>query len=115
MFRANKKYLKEFSSWREMLKMRPLVRYDGIYKCRMKYYRLGLSERSEYHPQFEVVYYKYLRFYRDGCTVSTYTTMPPLKFFSRLKEHMILGREGPITINTKNSITGTIELKTGFS
>ena len=95
--------------------MRPLVRFDGIYKCKMKYYRLGLSERSEYNPQFEVVYYKYLRFYRDGSTVSTYTVLPPKKIFSRIKEHMLMGREGSISYSHKNAISGVIELKSGFA
>ena len=50
LFRVQKKYTDSFNNWKEMLKMRPLLRFDGIYKCKMKYYRSGISERSEYNP-----------------------------------------------------------------
>ena len=64
-----------------MLKMRPLLRFDGIYKCKMKYYRLGVSATSEYNPSIEVIYYRYIRFFRNGQTLSLYTVLPPKRIF----------------------------------
>ena len=49
-----------------MLKLRPLIRYDGVYRCKLRYLRDGLSYTSEYNPIHEVISYKYLRFMRSG-------------------------------------------------
>ena len=72
-----------------MLKMRPLVRYDGIYRCKMRYLRSGLSYTSEHHPIHEVISYKYIRFMRSGQTLSMYNIGAPKKMFPRIREQMI--------------------------
>ena len=48
------------------MRLRPLIRYDGVYRCKMRYLRDGLSYHSEYNPVFEVISYKYIRFMRTG-------------------------------------------------
>ena len=96
-----------------MLKFRPMLRFDGIYKCKMIFYRQGLSETSEYHPYVEVICYRYIRFLRTGQTLSLYTVQPPKKIFPRVKEHMIKGKTGPISCKTTNAITGEIQLSSG--
>lgn len=77
-----------------MLKMRPLVRYDGIYRCKMKYLKDGLSWTSEYNPIHEVISYKYVRFMRSGQTLSIQTVHAPKKIFSKLKQCMVKSQLG---------------------
>ena len=72
-----------------MLRLRPLIRYDGVYRCKMHYYKNGLSYHSEYNPVYEVISYKYIRFMRTGQTVSIYTVHAPKKIFPKIKEHML--------------------------
>ena len=88
-FRTNRTYLGSFKNWREMLKMRPMIRYDGVYRCKMRYLRDGLSYTSKYNPIFEVISYKYIRFMRSGQTLSLYTTHAPKKVFPRVKQGML--------------------------
>jgi len=61
---GNRKFLESFQSYRNMLQHRPKVRFDGIYMCKMIYYRKGISEVSDRRPLHEVVSYRYIRFYR---------------------------------------------------
>lgn len=68
-----------------MLKMRPYVRFDGFYICKMMYRRAGLSDRSANNPVFEVISYKYIRFYPDGTTISLYTNSTPKRFLPKIK------------------------------
>ena len=56
-----------------MLKYRPFVRFDGVYMCKTKYFRNGISETSQYHPIHEVISYRYIRFMKNGDTMSVYT------------------------------------------
>jgi hypothetical protein len=67
---ATKSFLLEFKNYRNMLQYRPKVRFDGIYKCKIVYYRRTQSDFSEYFNTFEVICYRYIRFFRDGSTVS---------------------------------------------
>ena len=59
---ANRKFLETFQGYRHMLEFRPKIRFDGIYMCKLIYYRKGLSEVSERNPIHEVVSYRYIRF-----------------------------------------------------
>ena len=85
-YASQKSYLSKFQNWRHMLKMRPLLRFDGFYVCKMMYRRNGLSDSSMNHPVHEVVSYKYIRFYPDGSTISLYTNSTPRKFMSRISK-----------------------------
>lgn len=68
---ATRKYLEGFHSFNNMLQYRPKVRFDGIYMCKLIYYRKGLSETSDLNPIHEVISYRYIRFNRWGGTTST--------------------------------------------
>ena len=66
--------------------LRPFVRFDGFYICKMMYRRVGMSENSMNHPIHEVVSYKYIRFYPNGATLSLYTNSTPKKFLPKIKQ-----------------------------
>jgi F-box protein 9 len=68
-----------------MMKARPLLRFDGFYICKLLYKRQGLSDRSWNHPVFEVISYKYLRFFPDGKMLSLYTNTAPKRFLLKIK------------------------------
>ena len=72
-----------------MLKLRPMIRYDGVYRCKMRYIRDGLKWDSEYNPIHEVISYKYVRFLRSGQTISIYTSDTPRKIMPKIKLQMI--------------------------
>ena len=72
-----------------MLKFRPKVRFDGIYMCKLIYYRKGLSETSSNNPIHEVISYKWIRFLKSGNTISTMTVLPPKKAFSKIKASLL--------------------------
>jgi len=73
--------------------MRPFLKFDGIYSCKMMYRRHGLSETSMNHPVHEVISYKYIRFYPNGDTYSLYTVLNPKRFLPKAKEIFSLGEE----------------------
>jgi len=99
-----------------MLKLRPIIRYDGIYCCKMRYLRNGLSYNSEHHPIHEVISYKYVRFMRSGQTLSLYEVGAPKKTFRRIREQMIKTQLGTKRENFKafsgdiNILSGTFEV-----
>ncbi len=71
--------------------MRPLVRFDGIYYLKLKYFRTGISETSEYRPVHEVISYRYIRFLKDGSTMSIFSTKTPKKIFEKLRVYFLTG------------------------
>ena len=73
-----------------MLKLRPVIRYDGFYVCKMMYRRSCLSETSMNHPVHEVVSYKYLKFTPEGQCISIYTNSTPKKFLPKIKHQIQL-------------------------
>jgi hypothetical protein len=72
-----------------MLKLRPYIRFDGFYVCKMMYRRSGLSETSMNHPTHEVISYKYIKFYADGSAVSIYTNSTPKRFVPKIKQYLL--------------------------
>ncbi len=81
-----------------MLQFRPKVRFDGVYMCKSKYFRDGLSETSVYNPIHEVISYRYIRFLRNGTTMSVYTVSTPKKVFEKVKQRMLgtVGAKGEL-------------------
>lgn len=96
---ATRKFLETFQSYRHMLKFRPKVRFDGIYMCKLTYYRKGLSEMSATNPIHEVVSYRYIRFQRHGTTISTQTVVPPKKAFPKIRQHLLESAEAKLTFS----------------
>ena len=64
-----------------------MLRFDGIYTCKMYYIRSGMAETTAYRPLHDVYSFKYIKFYPDGSMVSVYTTMPPIKFVPKFIQH----------------------------
>ena len=67
------------------MKMRPYIRFDGFYRCKMKYNKYGEAVTSEYAPLVEVISYKYIRFLPNGEVFSIYSPKSPKRIFDRLK------------------------------
>ncbi|KAI9720560.1 MAG: hypothetical protein M1812_002740 [Candelaria pacifica] len=68
------------SSWRQMFRTRPRVRFNGCYISTVNYMRPGVSSPNQISwnsPVHIVTYYRYLRFFRDGTAVSLLTTAEP--------------------------------------
>ena len=72
-----------------MLQMRPMIRFDGFYRCKMRYFKDGENNSSEYNPIIEVISYKYIRFLPNGETLSILSVMSPKRIFERLKYMML--------------------------
>ena len=79
--------------------MRPMLRFDGFYICKLTYRRTGLSENSMNHPIHEVISYKYLRFFPDGTTISLYTNSTPKRFLPKIKQHFSLLNTGAMLMD----------------
>ena len=70
--------------------MRPLLRFDGFYICKLMYRRTGLSVSAWNNPVHEVVSYKYIKFNPDGSAMSLYTNSTPKSILPKIKQHMSL-------------------------
>ncbi|KAL8920240.1 MAG: hypothetical protein Q9172_004593 [Xanthocarpia lactea] len=70
-----------YPSYKQMLRARPRLRFNGCYISTVNYHRPGASNTSTNatytSPVHIVTYYRYLRFFRDGTCVSLLTTTEP--------------------------------------
>ncbi|KAL8736671.1 MAG: hypothetical protein Q9166_000037 [cf. Caloplaca sp. 2 TL-2023] len=70
-----------YPSYRQMLRTRSRLRFNGCYISTVNYHRPGVSNTSTNatytSPVHIVTYYRYLRFFRDGTCVSLLTTNEP--------------------------------------
>ncbi|PSK54080.1 hypothetical protein B9Z65_7886 [Elsinoe australis] len=69
------------SSWRQMFRSRPRIRFHGVYISTVNYSRPGGASstiNTWSSPVHVVTYYRYLRFYRDGTCISLLTTTEPV-------------------------------------
>ncbi|KAL8889558.1 MAG: hypothetical protein Q9215_003168 [Flavoplaca cf. flavocitrina] len=70
-----------YPSYRQMLRTRPRLRFNGCYISTVNYHRPGASNTSTNStytcPVHIVTYYRYLRFFRDGTCLSLLTTTEP--------------------------------------
>lgn len=80
-------FTNKFRNWRDMIKRRALIRFDGLYVCKFHYVRFGQSDDSEYRPCHDVFSYKYLRFFEDGTVMWVYTWVPPSKFMPKFNPY----------------------------
>lgn len=77
------------SSWRQMFRLRPRVRFNGCYISTVNYMRPGEAsplQVSWNNPIHIVTYYRYLRFFRDGTLISLLTTNEPIDVVHYLKK-----------------------------
>ncbi|TVY32199.1 F-box protein [Lachnellula subtilissima] len=68
------------SSWQQMFRLRPRIRFNGCYISTVNYIRPGqgtISQVTWHNPVHIVTYYRYLRFFRDGTVISLLTTEEP--------------------------------------
>jgi F-box protein 9 len=68
------------SSWLQMFRLRPRIRFNGCYISTVNYIRPGQASPTQItwnSPVHIVTYYRYLRFFRDGTVISLLTTSEP--------------------------------------
>ncbi|OHE92711.1 F-box domain-containing protein [Colletotrichum orchidophilum] len=68
------------SSWQNMFRHRPRIRFNGCYISTVNYIRSGQANANQItwnSPVHIVTYYRYLRFFRDGTAISLLTTDEP--------------------------------------
>ncbi|KAK4556494.1 hypothetical protein LTR86_006638 [Recurvomyces mirabilis] len=68
------------SSWRQLFRSRPRIRFNGCYISTVNYTRPGATNTNSLtwgSPIHVVTYYRYLRFFRDGTVISLLTTTEP--------------------------------------
>lgn len=68
------------SSWRQMFRSRPRIRFNGCYISTVNYTRPGATATNTLYwgaPVHVVTYFRYLRFFRDGTVISLLTTSEP--------------------------------------
>lgn len=68
------------SSWRQLFRARPRVRFNGCYISTVNYARAGATSTNTLTwgaPVHVVTYFRYLRFFRDGTAISLLTTTEP--------------------------------------
>lgn len=80
------------SSWKQMFRLRPRIRFNGCYISTVNYIRPGQASPSAVawnSPVHIVTYYRYLRFYRDGTLISLLTTTEPSDVVHHLTKELL--------------------------
>ena len=54
-YKATKGYMTQYTGWLDMLRRRPKLRFDGVYIVKMKYFKKGENQASDYAPIIEVI------------------------------------------------------------
>ncbi|MCJ1362779.1 hypothetical protein MMC16_001885 [Acarospora aff. strigata] len=95
------------SSWRQMFRARPRLRFNGCYISTVNYVRPGASSPAQISwntPVHIVTYYRYLRFFRDGSAISLLTTTEPAEVVHHLtKENLHTHHAGAFPSAVMNS------------
>lgn len=90
-------HAKYASSWREMLRSRPRIRFNGCYISTVNYTRPGASSTNTLTwgaPVHIVTYFRYLRFFRDGTVISLLTTTEPADVVHHLTKNNMHDHHG---------------------
>ncbi|RAL68264.1 hypothetical protein DID88_008963 [Monilinia fructigena] len=80
------------SSWKQMFRLRPRIRFNGCYISTVNYIRPGQASPSAVawnSPVHIVTYYRYLRFFRDGTVISLLTTTEPNDVIHNLTKELL--------------------------
>jgi F-box protein 9 len=86
-----------YSTYRQMFRQRPRIRFNGCYISTVNYQRPGGAHNTLNWnaPVLIVTYYRYLRFFRDGSLISLLTTSEPSDVVPYLqKEHVHRNHSG---------------------
>ncbi|KAG0651841.1 F-box pof7 [Hyphodiscus hymeniophilus] len=90
-----------YSSWQQMFRLRPRIRFNGCYISYINYMRPGMASPSQVSwatPVHIITYYRYLRFFRDGTVISLQTTSEPADVVHHLtKELLETHRDGAMS------------------
>ncbi|KAL1303178.1 hypothetical protein AAFC00_006604 [Neodothiora populina] len=93
------------SSWRQMFRQRPRLRFNGCYISTVNYTRPGAAStdtRTWGTPIHIVTYFRYLRFYRDGTVISLLTTAEPIDVVHHLAKEN-LRKDASTTTTTRGA------------
>ncbi|KAJ6632755.1 F-box only protein 9 [Pseudolycoriella hygida] len=76
-----------YSSWREMFLYRHKVHFHGCYISKASYLRYGENSFQDqfYRPVQVIEYYRYIRFFADGCILMLTTADEPAQTVGKLK------------------------------
>ncbi|KAI9834970.1 MAG: hypothetical protein M1819_002693 [Sarea resinae] len=108
------------SSWLQMFRARPRIRFNGCYISTVNYVRPGASSPNQVSwntPVHIVTYYRYLRFFRDGTVLSLLTTAEPTDVVHYLtRENVNNHHSGALpSAVVKNTLKGRWRLSGPFS
>lgn len=85
------------SSWRQVFRSRPRLRFNGCYISTVNYTRAGGASSNTLTwgaPIHVVTYFRYLRFFRDGTAISLLTTSDPADVVHHLTKANIHSHHG---------------------
>lgn len=84
------------SSWHQMFRLRPRIRFNGCYISTNNYIRPGQASVNQLtwnSPIHIVTYYRYLRFFRDGSLISLLTTSEPAEVVHHLTKELLVAHK----------------------
>ena len=85
------------SSWRQMFRSRPRIRFNGCYISTVNYTRPGATSTNTLTwgtPVHVVTYFRYLRFFRDSTAISLLTTSEPADVVHHLSKENLHDHHG---------------------
>lgn len=99
------------SSYRQMFRNRPRVRFNGCYISTVNYNRPGAQSTNTLSwgtPVHVVTYFRYLRFFRDGTVISLLTTSEPADVVHHLTKENVHDHHGNVLPNSvmKDALCG---------
>ena len=97
-YKSKRKYLMSFQNWRMMFVLRPRIRFDGLYVCKMKYMRTGLAEETMSNPVHQVNYFRYVRFFPNGQTQQLISNTNPSKLDKVLQKEFSSANHGEFQV-----------------
>ncbi|KEZ42370.1 F-box protein pof7 [Scedosporium apiospermum] len=95
------------SSWKQMWRNRPRIRFNGCYISTVNYIRSGISNANHItwnSPVHIVTYYRYLRFFRDGTTISMLHTSEPVDVVPYLTKEFVETHRGGAALHLPSSV-----------
>ena len=95
------------SSWHQMFRLRPRVRFNGCYISTNNYIRPGQASVNQLtwnSPVHIVTYYRYLRFFRDGTLISLLTTSEPVEVVHHLTKELLVTHKNKKSAHLPSSV-----------
>ncbi|KAF4632960.1 hypothetical protein G7Y89_g5160 [Cudoniella acicularis] len=95
------------SSWQQMFRLRPRIRFNGCYISTVNYIRPGQASASLVtwnSPVHIVTYYRYLRFFRDGTVISLLSTDEPADVVHHLTKDILDTHRGGSALHLPSAV-----------